>query len=254
MLPREVPDFPNLPAILRWEISLALVVLAWSLLSLGRYERLKRRWNRRPRATPVKVIHLPRATVRWSLPPARSRWAMGRRGHRLKVLGAAAGFATVAASVAYAMPNIVHLDRPEEVARSGPRLEPPAPPPTAKPPRAPDRAASEKAPAMQGPRTSVPVRGPSVADELTVSAEAPAVTSPATQTPDSPVSPVVHPHAPSPEPSADPSPTPEGAPSPTPEGAPSPTPEGAPSPTSSVSPSAAPSPQASEAPTPMLTP
>jgi hypothetical protein len=148
MLPREVPDFPNLPAILRWEISLALVVLAWSLLSLGRYERLKRRWNRRPRATPVKVIHLPHATVRWSLPPARSRWAMGRRGHRLKVLGAAAGFATVAASVAYAMPNIVHLDRPEKVRRPAHGLEPPVTPPTAKAPPARATGRLQEAPAV----------------------------------------------------------------------------------------------------------
>jgi hypothetical protein len=213
----EVPDFPNLPAILRWEISLALVMLAWSLLSLGRYERLKRRWSRR-RGTPAKVIHLPGATI--SPPPSRprSRWVIGRRWQRLKLLAAAAGFASVAASVAYAMPTIVHLERPDVPRRTQERatqeLDPPAQPrhPEPPPPER-DSAAPESAPVPREDATDGPERRPSIEAELTVTAEPPAGTSTAAPTPEpspstgAPVTP------PSPDPSANPSPTPDVTPS-----------------------------------------
>src|SRR5919108_361342 len=96
----EVPDLVDLPAILKWEISLALLVLAWSLLSLGRYERLKGRWWARRSVHPPNVIRLPGAR-----PPL-----LAPRRHRLKFLVMATGFATAAASFAYAMPNILVLE------------------------------------------------------------------------------------------------------------------------------------------------
>ena len=80
--------FPNLPSVLKWEISLAVLVLLWSLASL----RTRRAHRSQPR-------------------PAR----VGTRGRALLV---AMGFAIAAASFAYAMPNLPALEghkRPPEL-------------------------------------------------------------------------------------------------------------------------------------------
>ena len=245
MLPPEVPDFPDLPAILRWEISLALVMLAWSLLSLGRHERLRRRWSRRRRVTSRKIILAPRATVS---PSPRSRWDVGSRRQRLKVLAAGAGFASVAASVAYAMPTIVHLERPDVATRAARELEPrarpgdraPRPPeiepaPTDVPTASPTVSVASQKDATRAPQ-------PSIAAELRVTAERPVTPEPSAGM--SPTAPTPRPSPPavgqtpeSPEPTADPSPAPEVTPSPTPEVTPSPTPEVTESPRPDVTPS-----------------
>jgi hypothetical protein len=117
MLPPEVPEFPNLPAILKWEISLAVLVLAWSLLSLGRFERLKRR-RRARRQVPTNVIRLHDGRLSVGIRSGSSR------SLRIKALLVATGFAVVAASFAYAMPNIVTIkERREPRRRAAPTAE-----------------------------------------------------------------------------------------------------------------------------------
>jgi hypothetical protein len=209
----EVPDFANLPAILRWEISLALLVLAWSLLSLGRYERLKRRWKRGRSPSPSRVVA--------GGEPARSVHAlssgrtMGPRPHRLKVLAAAAGFASLAASVAYAMPNIVHLDRPGPGETSAPEPEPqerrsPLPRGAVH-----EQVAPQSHPAAEE-RPQEPTRHPSPRENLTETLETEMVTSAATGASNTPQAPGPPASSPTPEPSVEPTPTSDETPTPTP--------------------------------------
>ena len=87
MLP-SVDPFPDLPRILEWEISLALLVLGWSL------------WSLRSRFS------------------GRARGPLGARSRRTRAALVGLGFALAAASFTYAMPN---LPAPEPSDRSGPQ-------------------------------------------------------------------------------------------------------------------------------------
>ena len=85
---RLVDPFPDLPRILEWEISLALLVLGWSLLSLR--SRLS----------------------------GRARGPLGARSRRTRAALIGLGFALAAASFTYAMPN---LPAPETGDRTAPQ-------------------------------------------------------------------------------------------------------------------------------------
>jgi hypothetical protein len=208
----EVPDLLDLPAILKWEISLAVLVLAWSLLSLGRYERLKRRWwARRSTGRASNVIRLPGAR-----PPL-----LAPRRHRLKLLVMASAFATAAASFAYAMPNILvleHRQRGREGVRqaSGRGVVPARPAPQGDAPTGTPRPPAPAAGAREPGRSPEAAR--EVGGELGVTAAPPAPASP---------EPEAEPPTPPPaaaEPSSTPSPSPSPTPTPTIEPTPTPTP------------------------------
>jgi hypothetical protein len=205
----EVPDLVDLPAILKWEISLALLVLAWSLLSLGRYERLKRRWWARRSVHPPNVIRLPGAR-----PPL-----LAPRRHRLKFLVMATGFATAAASFAYAMPNILvleHRQRGREGVRqaSGRGVVPARPAPQGDAPTGTPRAPAPAARAREPGRSPEAAR--EVGGELEVTASPPEPASPEPEAePPTPPPAAAEPSG-TPSPSRSPTPTPTIEPTPTP--------------------------------------
>jgi hypothetical protein len=93
-----VNGLQDLPAILKWELSLAFLVLAWSLVSLGRAGDWVGRLRRRAPA-PRNVIPLRRVRVRQ--PP--------RPSHPLRALAVALAFAVGATGFAYALPNVIRI-------------------------------------------------------------------------------------------------------------------------------------------------
>ncbi|CAN5654957.1 hypothetical protein BH24ACT26_BH24ACT26_12250 [soil metagenome] len=94
---RLMPQIPNLPSILKWEISLALLVLAWSVISL-RFGRSPRGAARAGRG---RVVRLP------SRSRSHRRYLFRKQRGRAPLV--AVGFALAAASVAYALPNLVEI-------------------------------------------------------------------------------------------------------------------------------------------------
>ena len=214
---RAVPELPYLPSILKWEISLALLVLVWSLISLGLGRSRRRgpvvgRW-----ASPTTVVR------RAERPRARPSLARRRRG---RAWIAALGFAVAAASFAYAMPNIIDLApggvrdraasaRGRDAARPGrdaPQLHDGAPSAIGAPNDG--RASVEHG----GPSDDAPAQG----EESGVIGELEVDGSDADGSADAPA-PSLGGGSPAFSPEPNPSPTPTPTPEPTPE--PSPTPE-----------------------------
>lgn len=95
-----VPDLVSLPGILKWELSLALLVLVWSLVSLAR----ARDWSLRGRGRAANVVSLQERR--------RLHEARRARAHPLRAVVVAAAFAVVAGSFAFALPSVIKVARP----------------------------------------------------------------------------------------------------------------------------------------------
>jgi hypothetical protein len=103
----QVPDLVSLPGILKWELSLALLVLVWSLVSLAR----ARSWSLRARGRAPNVVSL----------QERRRLHESRRARSspLRAVVVAVAFALVAGSFAMALPSVIRVARPERGALAG---------------------------------------------------------------------------------------------------------------------------------------
>ncbi|HEX2236085.1 MAG TPA: hypothetical protein VHK89_07400 [Actinomycetota bacterium] len=102
-----MPDLVSLPGILKWELSLALLVLVWSLVSLAR----ARSWSLRARGRAPNVVSL----------QERRRLHESRRApsNPLRAVVVAVAFALVAGSFAMALPSVIRIARPERGALAG---------------------------------------------------------------------------------------------------------------------------------------
>jgi hypothetical protein len=211
-----VPDLSNLPTLLKWEISLALLVLLWSLISLTA-PRWRRRLRRRP-PHPVNVVHLPLNPV-----------SMGRGSawQRARTVVVAAGLALAAASLAFATPTIIGIAPQKQRRVDGPRLRPRPEPAVARPADGDDRG-------RPGPAREARDDGASAAEPLQGSEQGAALVPGAGATP-------LEPRAGTPTPGPAPMPTPEPTPEPTPTPTLEPTPEPTPTPTLEPTPTTTPS-------------
>lgn len=102
-----VPDLVSLPGILKWELSLALLVLVWSLVSLAR----ARDWSLRARGRSANVVSLQERR--------RLHEARRARAHPLRAVVVATAFAVVAGSFAFALPSVIKVARPERGSLAG---------------------------------------------------------------------------------------------------------------------------------------